>query len=107
MNDDDPTGVFQAIAADHRREVSESRALCVLYRALLEEHGIDAPHDAQGAEALRRYRAAFIAAGEADREQPRELTADWWATDWPYLGNGEVTMIPGVWPTLGASRILA
>lgn len=70
--------VFSAVMLERRLEVSELRALCVVYRAMLEEAGIEPPQDEHGAEALRRYRAVFEAAGyTGDPQQHSELIANW------------------------------
>ena len=89
-----------AVEAEHRRELSAAHALNVVYRALLDAAGISAPTDKQGTEALLRYRAAFQALGTADKEQPRDLTDNWWDRPEPFLGVQEVP-VPDVWPYRG------
>lgn len=89
--------VVEALASAHRRETDELRALNVCYRALLGAAGIAAPTDEHGAEALRRYRAAFIAAGDGDLEQPRELTGDWWGGKALCEPRPDLP-VPEVWP---------
>lgn len=82
IDDADHRAILEGLTAQHRRELGELRALCVTYRALLEDAGVDCPDDSHAAEALRRYRRLFEVAGYDDPEQHRELTAPWWGA-WP------------------------
>jgi hypothetical protein len=68
--------MLAALEEQHRRELAQARALQVRYREFIEKHGLRPPDDT-GAEALRRYRAAFEAAGVEDPLQHPELVQDW------------------------------
>lgn len=78
MRDDEHRLIVQGLLSDARHELGRLRALLIVYRALLEDAGIEAPDDTQGAEALRRYRRLFEQHGHDDDEQHNELLANWW-----------------------------
>lgn len=76
--EEDHRAITEALVTTVRLEVSGLRALCIVYRALLEAAGIDAPEDSESAEALRRYRALYERFGLVDQEQHNELISKWW-----------------------------
>jgi hypothetical protein len=50
-----PTEVLEAVEMEHRAELAKVRMQLVVYRQVLEEHGIEPP-DKDGAELLEMYR---------------------------------------------------